>query len=188
MDYTKEGGGKMINHNDLRTGNYVHDYIASMEGLEYRDDIFTQVKGITETGINPYLFKNPYVTDIRDLHSFKNIRPIHLTEEWLLKLGFDNEKEHKFMIKHDHTEYIFQIRQHLPKETPSCGFMGVKFRKESIPSYSVEGEESVFEQNESETYFAWGIKYVHQLQNLYYALTGEELITSPTASTRTPSR
>jgi len=57
---------------------------------------------------------------------YKDIEPIPLTEEWLCKLGFDNN--------HWATKWILE-------DMP-------------IPT---------------------GIKYVHQLQNLYFALTGKEL-------------
>ena len=78
------------------------------------------------------------------------IDPIPLTEEWLVKLGFEKTYESAFRLKYD-----------LP-----CNFIGFDFSKtedKSMDGLRFYGR-----------YFK--IKYVHQLQNLYFALTGEELV------------
>lgn len=78
--------------------------------------------------------------------------PIPLTEEWLLRFGF----------KKAGTSFIH-----------SCG---LKYHSPGIQSGTTGYG----------NWFAWGIKpiygvrYVHQLQNLYFALTGEELILKET--------
>lgn len=66
--------------------------------------------------------------------------PIPLTEEWLLKFGFEYTK--LYYIKYDDDLIIY--------------FDGIDF-------YFKRSSKSLT------------IKYVHQLQNLYFALTGEEL-------------
>lgn len=72
--------------------------------------------------------------------------PIPLTEEWLVKFGFKN------------------------------GFLKVGEQYINIElnydSYSLMGADSCT----SGQSFSGSCKYVHQLQNLYFALTGEELI------------
>ena len=68
-----------------------------------------------------------------------NFKPIPLTEEWLLKFGFERNGKKLTFWKID----------------------------------LVEDEEGIFSFDESRIYI--DIKYVHQLQNLYFALTGEEL-------------
>lgn len=77
--------------------------------------------------------------------SFYSLKPIPLTEEWLVKFGFEKLEDVGF--KHDNVDFVL---------------------------YGSEGEYS-FCTNEG-----WDIndriKYVHQLQNLFFALTGEELI------------
>lgn len=73
--------------------------------------------------------------------------PIQLTEEWLLKFGFDfyqNIGARKFM---NFGNLIIETNAH-----------------KDIPVYYTEQRELICI-----------IKYVHQLQNLYFALTGEEL-------------
>mgnify|MGYP000899231752 CR=1 FL=1 len=78
-----------------------------------------------------------------------DFQPIPLTEEWLLKLGFERTYNSQFRLKYD-----------LP-----CDFIGFDISK--TEEKSMEGFR----------YFGHyiKIKYVHQLQNLYFALTGQEL-------------
>lgn len=81
------------------------------------------------------------------------IKPIPLTEEWLLRLGFikpDRYMSGGFMI--DGYEDGFFV---------SSGFNFCQF--------------CLIDQMVDTRYISDNIKYVHQLQNLYFALTGEEL-------------
>ncbi len=71
--------------------------------------------------------------------------PIPLTEEWLIKFGFD------YKIKSDYCKWYLWS-----KETQK----GIELYEED---YGYIFNEDV------------NIKHVHQLQNLYFALTGEEL-------------
>ena len=75
-------------------------------------------------------------------------KPIPLTEEWLIKFGFRPNKH----------GYIFDTFR--VKNWVTGFFYGY------IPVF-LDGEEEDIEDVQ--------IKYVHQLQNLYFALTGEEL-------------
>ena len=77
----------------------------------------------------------------------KDIKPIPLTEEWLLKFGF-----------------TYRI------DTGFNGWYSTPILGESIRIYKIE--QGWFKYHSSLTV----IKYVHKLQNLYFALTGEELI------------
>ena len=81
-------------------------------------------------------------------------RPIPLTEEWLVKFGFEisgvTGKKGKYIVwLYDNKEYCFLIHN----------------EKDSLDNNDLR----VFS-----TPLA-NIKHVHQLQNLYHALTGEEL-------------
>jgi hypothetical protein len=74
--------------------------------------------------------------------------PIPLTEEWLIKLGFEKQQE-------EHVWYELQISSSLALiEGDKNGYMEV---------FLLDHDDSV------------RVRYVHQLQNLYFALTGEEL-------------
>jgi len=81
-------------------------------------------------------------------------KPIPLTEEWLVRLGFE--------LKH-------------PKEISNKGFYNDKIDY----SYSIDGTLYVGCDDGNGYGIPSKIRYVHQLQNLYFALTGEELIYKP---------
>lgn len=76
-------------------------------------------------------------------------KTIPLTEEWLLKFGFrERYKSHISVVYEIEEAPEINIRFKLFNETCNFRHYGTYIRK---------------------------IKYVHQLQNLYFALTGEEL-------------
>jgi len=84
-----------------------------------------------------------------DYHfNIENIEGIPLTEEWLLKLGFVRFLKYKIYNKES-----FQIEKHASYKDGYIFFLDSE--GEAPPSIK--------------------IKYVHQLQNLYFALTSEEL-------------
>ncbi|HFK5582149.1 TPA: hypothetical protein ACG0AV_002079 [Elizabethkingia anophelis] len=104
-----------------------------MNPAELRIGNYVKVKGLI----------NPRQVLIQDLVDASNISPIHITEEWLLKLGFE------------HTTIIY--------------VKGMVLRL--VDKHLVGG----FEDNEYGIEHEVKINYVHQLQNLFYALTGQEL-------------
>ena len=78
------------------------------------------------------------------IEDYERTKPIPLTEEWLLKFGFDRN------IVEDYP--IFQNQVLMIEYYEACSDVYVS------------------------DYCKISTKYVHQLQNLYFALTGEELI------------
>lgn len=78
--------------------------------------------------------------------AFHFIEPIPLTEEWLLKFGFEKE------------QYYFTI-----------GYNPITVDYTMMLTW-IEGCEYPFYRNAYHR-----MQHVHQLQNLYFALTGEEL-------------
>jgi len=111
---------------ELRIGNYVY-----FKGVEV--DVFSIEKNpIDWERVNGVRCEENYVSAIK---------PIPLTEEWLLKFGFDSNGWKGEFIKYAEG-YIYLFGEE------SCIF---------AQAYKIE------------------IKHVHQLQNLYFALTGEEL-------------
>jgi hypothetical protein len=113
---------------ELRIGNLVYKYYPS--GIE--------IEAVNE--INSY-----FVNGI----GISAIEPIPLTEDFLLKFGFEDN----------------QIRN-------NGLYLRVEFHLETIIFWAgIEDEDLTIE---SEIPLAY-IHHVHQLQNLYHALTGEEL-------------
>ena len=82
--------------------------------------------------------------------NYSTIEGIPLTEEWLVKLGFEETYNSQFRLKFDHKEFY------------EFGYDFSKVEDKSMEGFRYYGR-----------YIK--IKYVHQLQNLYFALTGEEL-------------
>jgi len=71
-------------------------------------------------------------------YDYSVLEPIPLTEEWLIKFGFDGQDYNLFTIELSRNQFMILKDEWLIVISNNC-------------------------------------KYVHQLQNLYFALTGEEL-------------
>ena len=112
--------------NELRIGNWVFDNDQLEEFTIESDTLFDESDG-----------------DCMEKH----IKPIPLTEEWLVKFG---------------AEKVNEISEY--------------FDGEDMYSYELylDGAECLFDRKCNCQPYEH-IKYVHQLQNLYFALTGEEL-------------
>jgi hypothetical protein len=80
---------------------------------------------------------------------WNNIKPIELTPDWLLRLGFEGD---------DDGEEFYH------KDSELFGVQFCLFEKEDV-THVWDG-----------AFTEAPIKYVHQLQNLFFALTGQELI------------
>lgn len=134
--------------NELRIGNYVtvdnekyHPKLKSVvllvQAIDYnRDTENKNTHSINLEHINQE--ENKYYESYAQFIKF--INPIPLTEEWLVKFGFNN-KGNKYTI--DNSRIICHLKIDIKVS-------GSKYRLNHI-------------------------KNVHQLQNLYFALTGEEL-------------
>ena len=107
--------------NELRIGNWV----STIYGMEFQ--------------VYPMAFKQ-MPTDEKHNLILNTWKPIPLTEEWLLKLGFERDNQANWKLK--------------------SGYHWIE-----IYSYHVyiNGQQVVL------------IEYVHQLQNIWFALTGKEL-------------
>ena len=117
----------MIQANELRVGNLLNydtaegDVVTATIGWQYIQWATEDPKGFNL------------------VHS-----PIPLTEKWLIKFGFKDDKANGFSKDSIHLEYIEQV-----------GY--VFFINGDVKGASIT------------------IEYVHQLQNLYFALRGQEL-------------
>lgn len=83
--------------------------------------------------------------------------PIPLTEQWLKWFGFKDFK----------TDYGIMLN------TPDKHLIIMPFRNEFYPCIEVEAE---FASGEKQVCHLERIEYLHELQNLYYALTKRELV------------
>lgn len=117
---------------ELRRGNYVSrkDIGNGSERIEIVLEIY-KTKLLTSGAVSVIVNQN-------------EIEPIPLTEEWLLKLGFENLNYGWYLNKIKLFDYSYKK-----------GSINLKINSFDVPSTQ--------------------IKYVHQLQNLHFALTEEEL-------------
>lgn len=131
---------------ELRVGNYLYyEHTTHIVSGVHGNKVYSwwvkdgqpvieyEAKDVSGTQV-----ENPYIDVI------SQYEPIPLTEEWLIKFGFEMGKNPK----------IIQLFPMQLLETPN-GF-------EYFLGYGFGGKFIV-------------IKYLHQLQNLYFALTNEEL-------------
>lgn len=104
------------------------------------------------------------IIDVKEIindpvHWEANYEPISLTEEWLLKFGAEKLTSRTFRI------FNYVLVYHDGEEYYQ---IGIQFPNSPIIHLA-------------------NIKFVHQLQNLYFALTGEELKRNPMDEKHTPS-
>jgi len=119
---------------DLRVNNLV----------QHKDRLI-EICGTTDAGVYVY---SDSMHGSTYFYLIEEIKPIELTEEWLLKMGFEKRADWQFVNSKLVIEFWLIVNKKID----------VRFRI-----------------NENESIPIREIKYVHQLQNLYYALTGEEL-------------
>lgn len=90
-----------------------------------------------------------FVESLDLIEDFTGFKPIPITEEWLLKFGFAKQCDYLYF---DFENGNISFNDEIKNGISLC-----------IGTYCSSG--SAFE----------NIKHVHQLQNLFFALTGEEL-------------
>ena len=139
---------------ELRIGNLVNEAVRTKISRKIATYEITKIRAL----------------DIHHLEVFpisKNFEPIPLTEEWLLKFGFVSEGEGN--------EAWLDIDNKITPENKIQLRTWVNF--ECFKDYG--GTAFFMLENYEGEYYTTIIpckyKYVHQLQNLYFALTNEEL-------------
>lgn len=143
--------------NELRIGNYV--------GFKGRTDCFCEIIELSMPGGVHLVRHFNDGTEDDQPEVIEDIKGIPIAEEWLLKFGF-RKKENLYPINSP-VYYISDI------DIDYC-FFYADFRKDFV--FYIEYTDSPFPKDTDVLYpVSFGIKYVHQLQNLCFALTGEEL-------------
>jgi hypothetical protein len=135
---------------ELRLGNYIYQ---TKGGISMPSGPAIKVLSIGIFEIEHCFFNEiPAQIEIWTKTETRYLTPIQLTEEWLLKFGFE---------KHGDCDAY-------PKGYYSHGNLQVNLDDQFSPAISdPEGNAH---------YIGNSCEYVHQLQNLYFALTGEELL------------
>lgn len=133
----------MINVSEYRIGNLIDFYgnIHEIEGISKR--------------LRPdcgYFELSEIEMSQKGIH----IKPIPITEEWLLKFGFQKDKNHGLV--YDHPSPLIPENEHKDLGTNYPSFFFNKRLNRWMDCHT-----------------RVCVDYVHSLQNLYFALTGEEL-------------
>jgi len=125
----------------LRIGNYLK------ANYDFEDEsLFKIVKVIAIDGTDGGLMDYELLFECGDNELYYNWEPISLTEEWLLKCGFE-WKEYSLFNRLSLTKNSFTIEFEISDNICDC----------YLEMIGID------------------ILFVHQLQNLYFALIGEEL-------------
>lgn len=130
---------------DLRIGNWLFNT------REQEDVKICAISDLSEDGEGVSVVSSEHYDE-----DFARLRPIPLTEDWLLKFGLKEVYRYA-----DNNEGL--IRRGLGEYSNSPKVKGFTFDSKPtqlVCMYNLSHE----------------IKYVHQLQNLYHALTGKELM------------
>ena len=128
--------------------------MENLRAAELRIGNFVQLNNnITQVDVVDY---NQIIATEFGLIELKYIKPIPLTEEWLLKFGF-KKQDYKMsgcsIYKLGNIIIMNSFRDNGRKD------MGITVEGISPPTWSLAN-----------------LYFIHHLQNLYFALTGEELI------------
>ena len=106
------------------------------------------------------------IKGINEESGLSHVRGILLTEEWFLKFGFRIKERISF-----HKTPIY-FRSDM--DADYC-FSYANFREDY--GFYIEYTDSPFDSDTDKLYpISFGVKYVHQLQNIYFVLMGVELI------------
>lgn len=126
-----------MNANELKYNNYVYECYWCNEIGEFKKHII-QIRDVLESHVVDF-FDNAY--------NYDDIKPIRLTEEILLKCGFEYETKDWLYLKY------------------------IKFNFNTDRSVNM----SIVYVNINNRDMGLEIEYLHELQNLYFALTQKEL-------------
>jgi hypothetical protein len=156
----------MIHKEDLRLGNYI--------SYEYTTH---EVLSLTALTIKHKWLSDPNIYST----SYNEINGMRITEEFLEKTGWTQEKlifnddcDNVWIKIHDNQQYRFKLEDY-PLENSNCGYLMVHYPYYEGKSYDEDGNEVPVVFEASTVTISWGIYYIHQLQNLWYSITKEEL-------------
>lgn len=107
--------------------------------------------------IGNYYQSDKYVKQVEpytfDCYKHEGIEPVILTEEWLVKFGF---KEHFLAM--------------------NCRFFRLgDFELQNHREYDDDSDIICYDEIKNKSLY---LPYVHQLQNIYFTVTGQELVTN----------
>ena len=141
--------------NELRLNNYVWDEYSGIM-------VVKSIKGESDTVILCH-----HLNSATGLYSIKDIKPIPLTEQWLLDFGFEKKESSRYGNKYTYpmADWGYTIENSFIK---GKWFFGHEF-------YDSNNED----ENNISMNFCHNLEFVHNLQNIMHSLTGKELVFNP---------
>ena len=146
----------MINPQELRIGNYFSQTIYA-KGIRMPSGAVGKIQTLRFESVEWVHYNQiPAQVETWPITLYSEMEPIPLTPEWLERFGF-------------YCPFVGGVYESITRS------MDMRFR-----IHKVSGDLFIIGNYESS---ARPIQYVHQLQNLYFALTGEELTVTPPVHT-----
>ena len=156
---------------ELRIGNYVwENYSGEMiiRSIIYNSPVTTHPK---DNGSHTIHLSKTLKLPICG-YDISAIKPIPITEEWLIKLGFEFKYNptpselilHYWIIKLDSNLYLKIFKDN--------SFKLCDYNSTTNDSIRLQNADSIDLRDDGND----KIKHIHQLQNLYFALTNKELL------------
>ena len=126
-----------------------------MRASELRIGNYIKARKTTTIDENVVLLDGLQFLDLMMSSNIKYFEPIPLTEQWLIDFGFKEDTDNSFVFNNLSIFLDKRFKENMYLETKESGiFGGVSWNK-------IDGLK---------------LKHVHQIQNLYFALTQKELI------------
>jgi len=135
----------------------------------------------TELRLGNYVYHESSTCKLETVLAFEDVEeynPIPLTEEWLLKFGFaeqNDEKKERLKWPTVHTSISWVLRGNTPESDWFRVYQQIHEPDILDVKYDIRGIKLGEYRVYACLYFVKTIEYVHQLQNLYFAMTEREL-------------
>jgi len=149
---------QMIKANEIRVGNFINEKVlGNVKILEIHTKVVI-VESINLT-VNKEKIAQQYTL------SLNHIEPIKLTDDILFNYGFEKGKNNWFGLK-----YITNCTEQLEEMKIDYNLISKR-----LSIYDAIEETDMINILSYPIYAAKKIKYLHELQNIYLSLTGQEL-------------
>jgi len=152
----------MIKASELRIGSLVNLYLGIDDnGAQYKP---IHLQGVMNDLAGDFHYLNPISGEW--VFSTSTLIPIQLSAKWLLRLGFEKYQwQDAYFIKTKYGHLYIQFY----KDRIITQFKNLF--KDHKGDMAMQGKKFIGKKEDCEDF-----KYVHQLQNFFHAITGEELV------------
>jgi len=150
-----------MDKNELRIGNLVNEEVLGISPISDICEHVVMVK-VNNGELDGTISKTTYTLN------YSSISPIPLTEKWLLHFGFENWGYGK-LYANEVEKYTRYVLHNVIDGTSNFELHFVESEFMSETQYIVSCDE------DDRINFGVELEYVHQLQNMYFTLLGNDL-------------